>query len=122
MLGLDIGDAHVVRNAGGRATDDAVRSALISSWLLGTREFLVIHHTDCGMTKFTDDVLHDKIREATGVDVSHEEYLSFTDPEESLADDVARFRDLKTLPEGVTVSGYLYDVGNGTLHEVVAAA
>lgn len=64
MLGLDIGDAHVVRNAGGRATDDAVRSALISSWLLGTREFLVIHHTDCGMTKFTDDVLHEKIRDA----------------------------------------------------------
>ncbi len=73
MLGLDIGDAHVVRNAGGRATDDAVRSALISSWLLGTREFLVIHHTDCGMTKFTDDVLHEKIRDATGVDVSDEE-------------------------------------------------
>jgi carbonic anhydrase len=122
MLGLDIGDAHVVRNAGGRATDDAVRSALISSWLLGTREFLVIHHTDCGMTKFTDDVLHDKIREATGVDVSDEEYLSFTDPEESLGDDVARFRGLKTLPEGVTVSGYLYDVGDGTLREVVPAA
>jgi carbonic anhydrase len=122
MLGLDIGDAHVVRNAGGRATDDAIRSALISSWLLGTREFLVIHHTDCGMTKFTDDVLHDKIREATGVDVSDEEYLSFTDPEESLGDDVARFRDLKTLPEGVTVSGYLYDVGDGTLREVIPAA
>ena len=73
------------------------------------------------MTKFTDDVLHDKIREATGVDVSDEEYLSFTDPEESLGDDVARFRDLKTLPEGVTVSGYLYDVGDGTLREVVPA-
>ena len=85
MLGLDIGDAHVVRNAGGRATDDAIRSATISSWLLGVRELLVIHHTNCGMTLFTDDVLHDKIREATGVDVSDEEYLSFTDPEESSA-------------------------------------
>lgn len=122
MLELDIGDAHVVRNAGGRATDDAVRSALISSWLLGTREFIEIHHTDCGMRKFTDDVLHEKIREATGVDVSDEEYLSFTDPEEGLRDDVARFRDLKTLPKGVTISGYVYDVGDGTLREVVSAA
>ena len=122
MLGLEIGDAHVLRNAGGRVTDDVVRSALISSWLLGTREYVVIHHTDCGMTKFTDDVLHDKIRDATGVDVSDEEYLSFTDPEESLRDDVALLRDLKTLPEGVTVSGCLYDVRGGTLREVVPSA
>jgi carbonic anhydrase len=122
MLGLDIGDAHVVRNAGGRATDDAIRSATISSWLLGTREFVVIHHTDCGMTKFTDDVLQGMIRDATGIDVSDQEYLSFTDPDESLRDDVARLRDVKSLPEGIAVSGYLYDVGDGTLREVVPAA
>lgn len=122
MLGLDIGDAHVVRNAGGRATDDAIRSATISSWLLGTREFFVIHHTNCGMALFTDDVLHQKIREATGVDVSDQEYLAFSDPEESLRDDVARLRDLKTLPEGVTVSGLLYDVRTGELREVEPAA
>jgi carbonic anhydrase len=121
MLGFDIGDAHVVRNAGGRATDDAIRSATISSWLLGTREFVVIHHTDCGMTKFTDDALHGMIRDATGVDVSDQEYLSFTDPEVSLRDDVTRLRGLKTLPEGVTVAGYLYDVRNGTLREVESA-
>jgi carbonic anhydrase len=65
-LGLQIGDAHVIRNAGGRATDDAIRSLLISSWLLGTREFAVIHHTDCGMTKFTDPVLRDMIRDQPG--------------------------------------------------------
>jgi carbonic anhydrase len=122
MLGLDMGDAHVVRNAGGRATDDAIRSSTISSWLLGVRELVVIHHTDCGMTLFTDDVLHGKIRDETGIDVSDEEYLSFTDPEESLRDDVARLRDVKTLPEGVTVSGYKYDVRDGTLREVVPAA
>jgi carbonic anhydrase len=63
-FGLEIGDAHVVRNAGRCATDDAIRSMLISSWLLGTREFAVVHHTDCGMTKFTDDVLRDMIRDA----------------------------------------------------------
>jgi carbonic anhydrase len=122
MLGLDIGDAHVVRNAGGRATDDAIRSATISSWLLGTREFVVIHHTNCGMTLFTDDVLHGRIRDETGIDVSDQEYLSFTDPEESLRDDVARLRDVKTFPQDVSVSGYLYDVRDGTLREVVPAA
>jgi carbonic anhydrase len=122
MLGLEVGDAHVIRNAGGRATDDAIRSATISSWLLGTREFVVIHHTDCGMTKFTDDVLHGMIRDATGTDVSDDEYLSFADPEESLRDDVTRLRGVKTFPEGVTVSGWIYDVRTGRITEVVPAA
>jgi carbonic anhydrase len=122
ILGLDVGDAHVIRNAGGRATDDAIRSATVSSWLLGTREFVVIHHTDCGMTKFTDDVLHGMIRDATGVDVSDEEYLSFADPEESLRDDVTRLRGVKTFPEGVTVSGWIYDVRTGRITPVVPAA
>jgi carbonic anhydrase len=121
-LGLEIGDAHVLRNAGGRATDDAIRSATISSWLLGTREYVVIHHTDCGMTMFTDDVLHEKIREATGADVSGDEYLSFSDLDQSVRDDVARLRDLNTLPEGVTVSGYVYDVRTGELREAEPAA
>ena len=122
MLGLEIGDAHVLRNAGGRVTDDAIRSATISSWLLGTREFMVIHHTDCGMTKFTDDVLHEKIREATGADVSGDEYLSFTDADQSVREDVARLRDVKTLPEGVRVAGLVYDVRTGELREVEPAA
>jgi carbonic anhydrase len=122
MLGLQVGDAHVLRNAGGRATDDAIRSALISSWLLGTREYVVIHHTDCGMTKFTDDVLHGMIRDATGVDVSDDEYLTFSDVEQSVREDVARLRDLKTLPEGVTVTGLVYDVRTGALREVEPAA
>ena len=120
MLGLEIGDAHVIRNAGGRVTDDAIRSALISSWLLGTREFLVIHHTDCGMTKFTDDVLHGMIRDATGIDVSDDEYLAFSDVEQSVRDDVARLRDVKTFPEGVTVVGLVYDVRTGALTELNA--
>jgi carbonic anhydrase len=121
-LGLEIGDAHVLRNAGGRASEDAIRSAKISSWLLGTREFVIIHHTDCGMTMFTDDVLHSKIREATGTDVSHDEYLTFSDLDQSVRDDVARLRDLKTFPEGVTVSGFVYDVRTGELREVESAA
>jgi carbonic anhydrase len=118
-LGLDLGDAHVIRNAGGRATEDAIRSMLISSWLLGTREFAVIHHTDCGMTKFTDPVLRDMIREKAGVEVDME-FLSFADPEQSARDDVDAIRGTKGFPEGVTVSGYVYDVRDGRLHDVVA--
>ena len=121
-LGLEIGEAHVLRNAGGRASDDVVRSALISSWLLGTREFVVIHHTDCGMEKFTDDALQEKIREERGVDVGDREFLTFADLDGSVREDVARLRDEKALPEGVTVSGYVYDVRSGKLREVEPAA
>ena len=120
-LGLAIGDAHVIRNAGGRATEDAIRSLLISSWLLGTREFVVLHHTDCGMTKFTDDVLRDMIRDQAGVEVETE-FLSFPDPEQSTRDDVDVIRGTKGFPDGVTVSGAIYDVGTGRIRQVVAAA
>jgi carbonic anhydrase len=120
MLGLDIGDAHVIRNAGGRATDDAIRSLLISSWLLGTREFLVVHHTDCGMTKFTDDVLVGMIEEQTGEDVSDRPFLAFTDVDGSVRDDVEAIRAAANLlPEGVSVSGHVYDVRTGEIREVV---
>jgi carbonic anhydrase len=118
-LGLALGDAHVIRNAGGRATDDAIRSLLISSWLLGTREFAVIHHTDCGMTKFTGPVLRDMIRDQAGVEVDME-FLSFEDPEQSARDDVDTIRGTKGFPEGVTVSGHVYDVRTGRLDDVVA--
>ena len=119
FLGLDTGDAHVIRNAGGRATEDAIRSLLISSWLLGTRDFAVIHHTDCGMTKFTDAVLRDMIRDQAGVEVDIE-FLSFPDPEQSARDDVDAIRGTKGFPEGVTVSGHVYDVRTGRLRDVVA--
>jgi carbonic anhydrase len=118
-LGLGIGDAHVIRNAGGRATEDAIRSLMISSWLLGTREFVVLHHTDCGMTKFTDDVLRDMIRDQGGVEVETE-FLSFQDPERSAEEDVDAIRGTKGFPDGVTVSGAVYDVRTGRIHQVVA--
>ena len=121
FLGLAIGDAHVLRNAGGRATEDAIRSLIISSWLLGTREFVLIHHTDCGMLAFTDDVLQGLIKENTGEDVSHMEFLSFTDLDQSVRDDLARVRSSTIFPDGVSVSGHVYDVRTGTLREVVAA-
>jgi carbonic anhydrase len=119
FLGFEIGDAHVVRNASGRATDDAVRSLVISSWLLGTREFVVIHHTGCGMMAFTDDVLQGMIEDATGEDVSGMRFETFSDLDESVAGDVGRLRSLAILPEGVTVAGYVYDVDSGRLREVV---
>jgi carbonic anhydrase len=122
-LGLEIGDAHVIRNAGGRATDDAIRSLLISSWLLGTREYLVIHHTDCGMTKFTDDVLVGMVKENTGRDVSDREFLSFSDLDQSVRDDVERIRaERDLLPDGVSVSGHVYDVRTGSIREVAPAS
>ena len=99
-LGLQVGDAHVIRNAGGRATEDAIRSLLISSWLLGTREFA------------------DMIRDQAGVEVDME-FLSFGDPEQSTRDDVDAILGTKGFPDGVTVSGYVYDVRTGRLHEVV---
>ena len=118
FLGLQIGDAHVIRNAGGRATEDAIQSLLISSWLLGTREFAIIHHTDCGMTKFTDPVLRDMIRDQAGVEVDME-FLRFEDPEPSARDDVDAIRGTKGFPDGVRVSGHVYDMRTGRLHEVV---
>jgi carbonic anhydrase len=119
-FGLEIGDAHLIRNAGGRATEDAIRSLLISSWLLGTREFAVVHHTDCGMTKFTDPVLRDMIRDQAGVEVDIE-FLSFVDPGQSARDDVDTIRGAKGFPEGVMVSGHVYDVRTGRIQQVVEA-
>ena len=122
FLGLDVGDAHVIRNAGGRASEDALRSLIISSWLLGTREFVVIHHTDCGMLTFTDDVLQQKVKESTGGDVSSFDFLTFSDLDQSVREDVERIRSLRDgLPEGVSVSGYVYDVRSGELREVGSA-
>src|SRR5438128_8521097 len=83
FLGLEIGDAHVIRNAGGRASDDAIRSLIISQRLLGTKEVLVIHHTDCGMLTFTNDQLRDKLKSETGADASGIDFLPFPDLEKS---------------------------------------
>jgi len=91
--------------------------------LLGTREFLVVHHTDCGMTKFTDEVLVGMIKEQTGEDVSDREFLSFSDVDASLRDDVDAIRaQARALPEGVSVSGHVYDVRTGEIREVVPAS
>ena len=86
-LGLAIGDAHMIRNAGGRASDDAIRSLIISSRLLGTNEFAVIHHTDCGMLTFTNQQLREKLADEAGADASGIDFLPFSDLRKSVTED-----------------------------------
>jgi len=122
MLGLDIGDAHVIRNAGGRASDDAIRSLIISSTLLGSREFVVIQHTDCGMLTFTSDDLRARLAEERGSDASDIDFLTFSDSEGNVREDVDRIRNSPHIDRSIPVSGYIYDVHTGGLDEVVAPA
>jgi carbonic anhydrase len=117
-LGLEEGDAHVVRNAGGRASDDAIRSLVISYKLLGTREFLVVHHTDCGMLTFSNEHLRDQLKRDLGADASAIDFLPFGDLDQSVRDDVATIRSSPLVPQDITVRGFVYDVGTGRLREV----
>jgi carbonic anhydrase len=137
--GLAEGDAHVIRNAGGRASDDAIRSLVISYKLLGTREFFVIHHTDCGMEFFTDGVMRGLLANsletaeltASGFrDVGkgpgsregeYIEWLAIADQKGAVADDVRRIRNHPLVPRSIPVYGYIYDVKSGKLIEVEAA-
>src|SRR5690348_9866618 len=121
-LGLEIGDAHMIRNAGGRASDDALRSLVISSRLLGTTRFAVIHHTDCGMLTFTNDDLRARLREETGADASHVDFLPFRDLEQSVRDDVSAILASPFIADSIPVSGYIYDVHTGAVTQVVAPA
>lgn len=122
FLGLGIGDAHVIRNAGGRASDDALRSLVISSALLGTREFVVIHHTDCGMLTFSNDDLRRKLAETRKADASGIDFLPFSDLAQSVRDDVGRITASPLLADDIVVSGFISDVRTGQLRQVVAPA
>jgi carbonic anhydrase len=114
FLGLAEGDAHVIRNAGGLVTDDALRSLVISHHLLGTQEAYVIAHEDCGMLTFSNDDLHGRLgRESAAVD-----FLPFDDLDESVRASVRRVRGSELLPESYTAAGFVYDVRSGRLREV----
>lgn len=117
QFGLEEGDAHVIRNAGGRARD-ALRSLVISQRLLGTNEIAVIHHTDCGMLTFTNPDLHAKVKQDLGADASNIDFLPFTDLEESVREDVAFLLSSPLIPGDVIIRGFLYDVHTGKLSEV----
>jgi carbonic anhydrase len=116
-LGLALGEAHVIRNAGGRVTDDAVRSLVLSSAVLGTRGAAVVHHTDCGLLGATNEDLRARVADSTGMQVGEIDFLPFDDAERALIDDVrAITRDPRLAFEAV--SGFLYDVRTGRLREV----
>ena len=117
-LGLEEGDAHVIRNAGGRASADALRSLIISQQLLGTTEVVVIHHTDCGMLTFGDEELRRRLQERFGADASGLDFLPFADLAQSVRDDVAAIRASPFIPEEIPVSGFIYDVRTGRLQPV----
>lgn len=119
MLGLQVGDAHILRNAGGRASDDAIRSLTLSAHWLGTREFVVIHHTGCGLFGVTNTEIHDRVEEATGHRPGFD-FLPFQDVEQSVREDVARIKACPLLPDGSVVWGAYYDVHTGMLHAIGA--
>jgi carbonic anhydrase len=116
VLGLEEGDAHVIRNAGGAVTDDEIRSLAISQHLLGTEEIILIHHTDCGMLTFTDDDFRTRLQEETGIrpEWSPE---TFTDLDEDVRQSIRRIKASPFIPRK-NVRGFVYDVENGSLREV----
>jgi carbonic anhydrase len=118
FLGLKTGDAHIIRNAGGLVTEDALRSLIISSHLLGTRTYYVIQHTDCGMLTFTDEKLREKLKTETGHDASHLHFHSFSDVEKSVKKQLQTIRSNPFLPRDVDVHGFIYDVRTGKLREI----
>jgi carbonic anhydrase len=139
FAGLAEGDAHVIRNAGGRASDDAIRSLVISYKLLGTREWFVIHHTNCGMEFFTNDVIRGLLASSLETAALTEkgfqdvgkgpgsragefiEWLTIRDQQQSVRDDVQRIREHPLVPKEIAIYGYVYDVKSGRLLEVPEA-
>lgn len=137
--GLAEGDAHVIRNAGGRASDDAIRSLVISYKLLGTKEWFVVHHTDCGMELFTNEIMNNLLASSlktASIDASgwHDSgegpgctegkyinWLTIKKQEESVTEDVMRIRNHPLVPKNIPIYGYIYDVKSGRLIEVPEA-
>jgi carbonic anhydrase len=140
LAGLKEGDAHVIRNAGGRASDDAIRSLVISYKLLGTREWFVIHHSNCGMELFTDEIIRDLLRSSLKTSAydgkvwkdggegpgspqgDYVDWLTIRDQAESVTADVERIRSHPLVPSDIPIYGYVYHVGSGRLVEVPQAS
>jgi carbonic anhydrase len=117
VLGLEEGDAHIIRNAGGVVSDDAIRSLAISQRLLGTREIILIHHTDCGMLTFTDDEFRRQIQQETGV---RPEWAAeaFPDLDDDVRQNIARIKASPFIPHKESVRGFVYEVQSGRLREI----
>ncbi len=121
MLGLKTGDAHIIRNAGGIVTEDAVRSLLISHHLLGTEEFVIINHTDCGMLTFKDNELYARLQQQTGTAaVAPARFHAFSNLEENVREQIQKLRSHPWVPRQIPVRGFIYDVKTGQLNEVAA--
>lgn len=119
-LGLHVGDCHVLRNAGGRATGDAIRSLTLSSHVLESREFLVIHHTDCGLQRYSNEDLW-RILAEDGVEAESYDFLPIADLDESVREDVAKIASSPLMLPGIHVTGLVFDVHNGLLRHVCEA-
>jgi len=117
ILGLEVGDAHIIRNAGGVVTDDAIRSLVISQRLLGTREIILIHHTDCGMVTFSDDAVKAQIKDDTGIRPPFS-LEAFPDADDDIRQSIARIQASPFIPHRDSVRGFVYDVTTGRLHEI----
>jgi len=117
ILGLDLGDAHVIRNAGGVVTDDEIRSLAISQRLLGTEEVILMHHTDCGMLTFSDDEFKDQIQKDTGIKPPWSAE-AFKDLEEDVRQSIERVKSSPFIPNKSSVRGFVYDVKTGRVSEV----
>nr|WP_272075782.1 carbonic anhydrase [Streptococcus dysgalactiae]WCE85541.1 carbonic anhydrase [Streptococcus dysgalactiae]WCN25541.1 carbonic anhydrase [Streptococcus dysgalactiae] len=118
-LSLALGDAHILRNAGGRVTEDMIRSLVISQQQMGTREIVVLHHTDCGAQTFTNEGFARQLRDSLGVEVGDRDFLPFTDVEASVREDMAILRQSPLIPDDVVINGAVYDVDTGRMTPVV---
>jgi len=119
LAGLNTGDAHIIRNAGGRASEDAVRSLIVSNRLVGTKEWLVIHHTGCGIENMTNEKMAALANQANSAgEGDFINWLTISDRIESIRQDVKRLREHPLTPPDVTVSGFIYDIETGLLKEV----
>jgi len=114
-LGLNIGDSHVIRNAGGRVSTDALRSLAISQQLLNTNEIYIIHHTDCGMLTFKNEDIRGLIKERLNHDASDMDFLPFPDIDQSVLDDIEIVKNSKLINPGTPITGFVYDVTTGKL-------
>lgn len=118
MLGLEKGDAKILRNAGGRVTDDVLRTLVLATHLLGVERVMVVEHTECKMASATDDEVHAAILASSGVDTRSLEFRTMSDQMATICEDVQRVRSSPYLPEGIVAAGFLYDVRTGRLTEV----
>ena len=118
-LGLALGDAHILRNAGGRVTEDMLRSLVISQQQLGTREIVVLHHTDCGAQTFQNKDFQEHLKRELGVDVSDQDFLPFQDIDESVREDMKLLQESPLIPDDVVISGAVYDVDTGSMRQIL---